>query len=127
VPLRRLSSVAPAPGQWTPIGAFNRQITLFLPSGRDASSGANEQPSPRGTSWAAKRPLQGKEVDRAQQLSQAISGLWIIPYQLGILESMTFTVENRSFQIAGIDDPDELHVELHLYAFEVGQNAGQQS
>ena len=39
---------------------------------------------------------------------------------------MTFTWENRSFQIAAVDDPDELHVELHLYAFEVGQNAGQQ-
>jgi SPP1 family predicted phage head-tail adaptor len=122
-----LSNVPPAPGGYTPIGAFNRQITLFLPGLRDAGDGSTGPPAAWGTSWAAKRPLQGQEIDKAQQIAQKISGLWVIPYQLGILESMTFTIEGRTFEIAAIDDPDEQHIELHVYAFEVGQNAGQQS
>lgn len=126
MPLRRLSQAPPAPGGYTPVGAFNRLIELFLPGQRDVGDGSTGPPSFYGTSWAAKRALQGTEIDKAQQIAQKVSGLWVIPYQLGILESMTFTWENRSFQIAAVDDPDELHVELHLYAFEVGQNAGQQ-
>jgi len=126
VPLRRLSQVPAPAGGYTPIGAFNRLINLYLEGQRDTGDGSTGPPSFYGTSWAAKRPLQGQELDKAQQIAQKISGLWIVPYQLGIVESMTFTWENRSFQIAAIDDPDEQHVELHLYAFEAGQNAGQQ-
>jgi SPP1 family predicted phage head-tail adaptor len=127
VPLRRLSLVPPPAGGYTPIGAFTRQIELFLPGVRNPEDGSTGPPAAYGTSWAAKRGLQGQEIDKAQQIAQKISALWVIPYQLGIVEAMTFVEENRSWQIAAIDDPDELHVELRLYAFEVGQNSGQQS
>jgi SPP1 family predicted phage head-tail adaptor len=120
MPLRTLSG-------YTPIGAMSRQITLFLPGQRNSVDGTTDPPAPFGTSWATKRPLQGQEIDKAQQIAQKVSALWVLPYQLGIVESMTFTWENRTLQIAAIDDPDEMHFELHLYAFEIGQNAGQQS
>jgi len=120
VPLRTLSGYAP-------IGSMTRQITLFLPGQRSAADGSTGPPAAFGTSWATKRALQGREIDKAQQIVQRVDALWVIPYQLGIVESMTFTWENRRLQIAAIDDPDEMHFELHLYAFEVGQNAGQQS
>lgn len=127
MPLRRLSQVPPAPGGYTPIGAMNRQIQLFLPGIRNPEDGTTGPPAAWGISWAAKRALQGTEIDKAQQIVQKVSNLWVIPYQLGIVESMTFTWQNRSYQIAAVDDPDEMQVELHLYAFEIGQNAGQQS
>jgi SPP1 family predicted phage head-tail adaptor len=120
LPLRTLSG-------YTPIGAMTRQITLFLPGQRSPVDGSTGPPAAFGTSWASIRALQGEELDKAQLIAQKVSHLVAIPYQPGIVESMTLTWENREFQISAIVDPDEMHFELRLYAFEMGQNAGQQS
>ena len=106
---------------------MSRQIQLFEPGERNVSDGSTGAPGFWGTSWAALRALQGEELDKAQQIAQEVSHLAVIPYQRGIAENFTFQFEGRSFQIKGIEDIDEMHVQLVLYAFEVGQNAGQQS
>ena len=127
MPLRRLSQVPAPAGGYTPIGAMNREIQLFSPGVRDSSDGSTGAPSFYGKSWAAIRALQGQEIDKAQQIAQKATHLVVVPYQLGIVESMTLVDQDLgSHQIMAIVDPDGLHVELHLYTMEIGQNAGQQ-
>jgi len=127
MPVTRLSARPPAPGQYTTPGAFNRRITLYNAANPTAGTPA----SPYCDSWAAIRGLQAAEIDKAQQIEQRVSHLVTVPYQLGILESMTIGFNEggitRMFQIAGIEDPDELHRELRIMAFEINQNAGSAS
>lgn len=126
-PLRRLSATPPGPGQYAPIGSLSRQVTLYLTGQRDATSGAIIPPDPFGPPiWASIRALQGQEIDKAQQIAQAVSHLITISYQLGIQESMLVGFEGRMFQIKYVEDIDERHVQLLLFCDEVGQNAGQQ-
>lgn len=127
MPLRRLSQVPPPAGGYTPIGAMTRQVTLYLPGIRSPLDASTGPPAAYGTSWAAFRALQGQELDKAQQIAQKVTHLVVIPYQPGIVESMTLQLEQRTFQTMAIEDPDEIHIELRLYVMEIGQNAGQQS
>jgi SPP1 family predicted phage head-tail adaptor len=127
LPLRRLSQVPPPAGGYTPIGAMTRQVTFFLPGERSTVDGTTGAPVAYGTSWAAIRALQGAELDKAQQIAQKVTHLVAVPYQPGVIESMTLQYEERFFQVIAIEDPDEMHIELRLYTMEIGQNAGQQS
>jgi len=127
MPLPRLSSRPPGPGQYTGPGAMNRQVTLNNPANPTAGSLAN----PFCTSWAAMRALGGQEIDKAQQFAQRSTHLITIPYQFGVQQNMTVTFNEgdvtRTFQIEYIEDPDEQHRELRMMCFEMNQNAGSAS
>ncbi len=124
MPLPRLSSRPPVAGAYTTPGAFNRWITFCtaanVPSGVPAS--------PAFTSWAAIRGLQGRELDKAQQIGQQASHLVTVPYQPGVQASMVIQLNEagstRTFQIVDIEDPDERNIELRLMCSELGSNAG---
>lgn len=74
------------------------------------------------------RGLAGQELDKAQTIAQKSTHLVTIPYQLGVSQNMLVGVNEASstrfWQIAFIEDPDERHIELRLYCFEINQNAG---
>jgi SPP1 family predicted phage head-tail adaptor len=127
MPLPRLSARPPGPGQYTSPGAMNRRITLNNPANPTKGTPIN----PYVETWAALRALAGQELDKAQQLTQRSTHLVTIAYQLGVLESMVVTLNEggttRQLQIAYIEDPDERHIELRLYCFEINQNAGSAS
>jgi SPP1 family predicted phage head-tail adaptor len=120
MPLKRLSSAHHS------IGGMSRQVTLYLPGSR-AGDGGVLPPSVFCTSWADIRSLRGAELDRADQIAQAVELIVSIPYQIGILESMLVGFEAEMWQISYIEDEDRRHVFLDLYCAEVGQNAGQSS
>lgn len=128
MPLRRLSQALPRPGEYTPIGAMNRRITFCTPGVRSAVDNSAGAPSAAFDTWAALYALAGAELDKAQQIAQKVSHLVVIPYRLGVLESMTINYldggNTRNFQIAAVEDPDELRVQLKIYCFEINQNAG---
>lgn len=121
--LPRLTSRAPAPGVYTSPGAFNGWITLVNPANPTAGVPA----TPYSSTWAAIRAIGGQEMDKVQQFAQQSTHLVVIPFQKA-LESMTIAFndgdETRLFQIEYIEDPDELGRELHLFCFEMNQNAG---
>jgi SPP1 family predicted phage head-tail adaptor len=127
VPLPRLSGRAPGPGQYTAPGAFNRRITFYT----QANVAAGVLASAAFESWAAIRGLQGRELDKAQQIAQIASHLVTIPYQPGVQASMTIGFNEggttRMFQIVDIEDPDERHIELRMMCSEIGSNAGSAS
>ena len=122
--LPRLSSRPPGPGAYTSPGAMNRLITFNTPANPTAGIPA----APLVDSWAAIRAIGGREMDKVQQFAQKSTHLITVPYQDGVFESMTLTVNEgdttRTFQIEYLEDPDESHRELRLMCFEMGQNAG---
>ena len=124
MPLPRLSARPPAAGAYTTPGAFNRWVTFCTA----ANIAAGVPASPAFTSWAAIRGLQGREIDKAQQIAQQASHLVTVPYQLGVSSAMTIQLEEggstRNFQIVDIEDPDERHIELRIMCSELGTNAG---
>ena len=120
MPLKRLSSARHT------IGGMSRQITLYTP-GDPAADGGNLPPSPFCVSWADIRSLRGEEMDRADQIAQAVELIVTIPYQTGILGSMLVGFEAEMWQINFIEDEDRRHVFLDLYCAEIGQNAGSSS
>ncbi len=79
-------------------------------------------------SWASIRGLQGRELDKAQQIAQSASHLVTVPYQLNVQASLTISLNEggitRTFQIVDIEDPDERHIELRMMCSETGSNAG---
>jgi hypothetical protein len=131
MPLRRLSQALPPPGQYLTPGAFNKWVTFCNPGARSPVDNSQGPPSPAFSCWMALFAIAGDELDKAQQIAQKVSHLGVISYQLGVLESMTIQYLDggitRTFQIAAIKDPDELRVQLKIYAFEIGQNAGSAS
>ncbi len=124
MPLPRLSSRPPGPGQYTSPGAYNRRVTLMNPANPTAGIAEN----PFADTWAAMRSLAGQEIDKAQQRAQRSTHLITIPFQRGVLESMVVLMNDdgnaRRFQIEYIEDPDERHFELRMMCFEMNQNAG---
>lgn len=124
--LRRLSSVIPPTGAYTPIGARKDWITIYNQPDRDPATGKTLDPTSFTQTWAKIRALSGQEAYRAQQISQNVDQLVIIEYLDGVHESMTIgTEDGRTFQIRFVQDPPNTGVELYLYCEEVGQNAGQ--
>ena len=128
MPLKRLSAGLPRPDQYTPIGAMNRRVTFYAPGVRSPKDGTSGPPQAAFSCWAALYAIAGAELDKAQQIAQKVSHLVVINYQLGVQENMTLQYLDggvaRAFQIAAVEDPDELRVQLKIYAFEIGQNAG---
>ena len=128
MPLRRLSAGLPRPDQYTPLGAMNRLITFYAPGVRSAVDGTYGPRQAAFTAWCAVYAVAGAELDKAQHIEQKVSHLAVMNYQLGVQENMTMEYleagARRKFQIAAIEDPDELAVQLKIYCFEIGQNAG---
>lgn len=122
--LPRLSMRPPGPAQYAGPSAMNRWVTFYNP----ANPTAGEPLSPYVDSWASIRGLNAQEIDKAQQIAQRVSHLVTVPYQPGILESMQIGLLEgsllRLFQIVGIEDPDERHIELRIMAYEINQAAG---
>jgi SPP1 family predicted phage head-tail adaptor len=128
MPLRRLSAGLPRPGQSVSIGALNRQITFCTPGVRSAADNSMGSPSAAFSCWAALFALAGAELEKAQQIAQRVSHLVVINYALGVEENMTIQYidggNTRNFQIEAVEDADEQRVQLKIYCFEIGQNAG---
>jgi hypothetical protein len=132
MPLPRLSQALPRPGQYVTPGALNKWVTFCSPAPRSPVDNSPGQPSAAFTCWAALFALAGDELDKAQQIAQKVSHVVFISYQLGVLENMIIQYLDggvtRSFQIAAIEDAAaEMRMQLKIYAFEIGQNAGSAS
>lgn len=110
---------------------MNKQVTFYAPGAQSATDGSTKSPQAAFETWAALYALSGDELDKAQQIAQRVSHLAVIPYSPAAQENMTIQYldqgETRIFQIAAIEDMDEQRVQLKVYCFEIGQNAGGQN
>lgn len=124
--LRRLSSIPPAAGALTPLGAFDRIVSLVKPGAKNVD-GTTLLPSPFAVGvWAAIRALSAAEADKQQQIEQKVSHLVTIQFMLGVtqdmLVSLTIDGQVRTFQIVAIEDLDEGRYELRMLCAEIGQS-----
>lgn len=104
------------------VGDLNRWITLSHVPTSVNTDGSPATPTEYATSWALIKPLTGRELDKAQQISQDVSHLVVIPYQPGVLESDLVGWENRTFLVQVIEDENEQHWQLRLLCMERGQS-----
>jgi|SRR5665213_1634171 len=102
----------------TPRGAMNRQITLLSADPILNNDGSIGSPTTFGTSWAMILALQGRDLNLAQQIVSTVTHKIVVPYQVGILSSMTVSYGTRTFQINAVQDPDESQSELWLMCTE---------
>lgn len=119
MPLPRIVSRPPGPGQYTAPGAFNRWVTINNPAnptdGTVASAAAD--------SWAYLRATTGQEQDKAQQIAQRSTHVITVPYQPGLPQNGTVTMLEgslvRTFQVEWVEDVEERHIELRFWCFEI--------
>jgi hypothetical protein len=128
MPLPRLSNRPMRPGQYAPIGAMNRLVTFYSPGARSALGKAGA-PSPAFPAlWAALYAATGTESDKPQHITQKVTDLLVINYQLGVQENMTVQISEagvtRTLQVAAIADPDGQKWQLKVWCFEINSNAG---
>lgn len=120
--LRRLSYGFVPQGAYTPVGSMDKQITILNTPTRD-SDGTFADATTFGTSWAAIRSLQGRELYKAQEVVQEVTHMVTIPFMTSVQEQMTISFDGRTFVIEAIQDPDERKVELRLLCVERNQSA----
>ena len=122
--LRRLSFNQQVQGfqAYTPCGSMDKQITLMAlgPNNPDGSTGDLVAFT---TSWANIKALFAQEIKQAGEIVKQVTHLVTMPYQAGLNESMQVQFETRLWQIVGIEDPDERHIELRILCLERDQNA----
>lgn len=67
------------------------------------------------TVYAAVEPMAGRELLAAQQISAETTGRIRIRYREGVTEEMRVVFGSLIYDITGILDPEERHIELVLY------------
>lgn len=103
---------------YEPRGAMQHRIDVLKPNSRRTDEGTELSPTLFTESWASIRLLQGRELDKAQQVIAEVTHKIVIPYQDGLESEMLVHFNNRQFVIQAIEDPDERKFELHLLCVE---------
>lgn len=119
--LRRLSGTIPFTGAYTSPGAMCHWISIYQRAPRNAD-GTYPDDQLFISSWAAMRTLQGRELDKAREISQEVEVLFSVLYIPGLNESMTIKrYTGELYQIMYISDPDGRKVEQRIFARLVNQ------
>jgi len=101
---------------------MTQEITFLEPGPRNPD-GSDGDPVPFAISWASVKSLFAQQIKEGQNVVKQVTHLVVIPYLEGLNEAMQVQVESRVWQIVGIEDPDERHVELRVLCVERDQNA----
>jgi SPP1 family predicted phage head-tail adaptor len=103
---------------YEPRGAMQHRVTLLQRNSRRTDEGESLPPTDFADTWASIKVLQGRELDKAQQIVAEVTHKVVIPYQDGVESDMLVQFRNRLFVIQAVQDPDERQVELHLLCAE---------
>ena len=97
--LRRLSEYIPGAGAYTTPGAMHEWLSFYQKAPRNSDGTWPATDVLFAESWGAFRTLQGRELDRAREVSQEVEVLITVPYLAGLLQSMTVTRGTGTDQI----------------------------
>lgn len=121
--LRRLSTNI----AYEPRGAMQHRISLLKQHPQRDAAGEFLPMTVFSDTWAAIKLLQGRNLEKAQQISSEVTHTVVISYEPNIDSSLMVKFENRYFRIMAVVDPDERKMELHLLCLEVDEGeAGEQ-
>jgi SPP1 family predicted phage head-tail adaptor len=109
-------------GAYTPSGAMCHEVTFYQKGARnDDGTYPNDVPF-IGPVWAAFRVLQGRELDKAQEVVQEVEVIITVAFIEGLDQSMTVRRwDGESYLIHYISDPDGRQVEQRCYCSLIGQ------
>jgi SPP1 family predicted phage head-tail adaptor len=97
---------------------MDKRITLVSDSLTRDNEGNFLTDAVFGDTWASIILLQGRELDRAQQIVAEVTHKITIPYQDGVTSAMRVNFGAKVFQIEVVQDPDERQVQLQLLSIE---------
>jgi SPP1 family predicted phage head-tail adaptor len=105
--------------RYTATSAFDNKVTIqSLSTTADDLGGLSTQTVFAANIYASVRPLQGRELYKAQQLVAEVTHKVVIRYRVGVKSNMTVLFDGRVFDIQYVMDPDEQKVELWLFCLE---------
>ncbi len=109
---------------YTPAGDLRQQINLLDPQlgGRNPDGGSTAPGVFAQGIWAKIQTLSGRELYKAQQISDDVTHMVIIRYMPGVAERMLVQFGARTFLVQAVEDPYERQAELHLLCVERNQN-----
>jgi SPP1 family predicted phage head-tail adaptor len=99
-------------------GAMEHRVSLMSDSASRDSEGTPLALTDFSNTWAAIVVLQGRELDRAQEIVSEVTHKITIPYQANVQAQMQVQFGSRLFQIQAILNPDERNTELQLLCVE---------
>ena len=73
------------------------------------------------TVWGSLRPMRGKELINAQQISAEVTSKAVIRYLSTVKSTDRILFETRTFEVFDIIDFDEMHVFMELTLKEIKQ------
>jgi SPP1 family predicted phage head-tail adaptor len=97
---------------------MDKRITLVSDSLTRDNEGNFETDAVFAITWASILVLQGRELERAQQVVSEVTHKVTIPYQDGVTSGMRINYGARVFRIEAVQDPDERQVDLQLLSIE---------
>jgi SPP1 family predicted phage head-tail adaptor len=112
--LRRLSTNI----GYEPRGAMVHRITLLKDNSQRNTEGEFLSATDFADTWASIKVLQGRELEKLQQIVAEVTHKIVIPYQDGVIAGMRIQFGKRIFQIEAVQDPDERKVDLILLGLE---------
>ena len=119
--LRRLSAAMPVNGAYTSPGSMHHRISFYQQAPRN-DDGSFPNDVLFIESWCAFRILQGRELERAQEVVTDVEAMIIVPYIDGLSQAMTAVrYDGERYQILYVADPDGRQVEQRCYCRLIGQ------
>ena len=105
------------------IGAKQKRITIerknLIPDGQGGHLPGVPPYLPRAVVWAHERPLTGREMIRAEQLTATLASVWEIWFREDISVQDRIRYKNRTAEIESFIDPTDERDELYLFTSEV--------
>jgi len=100
----------------TPAGKLNKRIAIEQSTTTTLPNGEPSEPvwTLFWPCWGGCRPASAKEMTRGEELGHVVTVTWTMRYKSGITSAMRVNLNGRIFQIHGIIDPEDAHVELRL-------------
>jgi SPP1 family predicted phage head-tail adaptor len=99
-------------------GAMVHRITLLKDNSQRNAEGEFLPATDFADTWASIKVLQGRELEKLQQIVAEVTHKIVIPYQDGVISGMRIQFGKRIFQIEAVQDPDERKVDLILLGLE---------
>jgi len=90
-----------------------------LSRGRDEFGGTIDMFTTYATLWGSIRPMTGRELENAQQISGELTHMVRIRYNSSVAITNRFTFDDRTFEIVYILDYDERNIWMDMMAKEI--------
>lgn len=106
------------------VGALRHSVTLENPTGPaipDSDGGSTFTWASLATVWAEIKPATARDLERvtAGTVLSTATHVVTLRHLVGVTTQTRVLFNDRVFQVTGVSDPEERHIELNLVCVEV--------